>query len=125
MDAFNWLHLSDLHWGCPSQKGSWPEIRRRFFESLHILHEKCGPWHAVFFTGDLVQKGQDFQQMEEQTLVPLWGEFRKLGSTPVLLAVPGNHDLERPSTEPPSPEVRVLMKPGQLREIAEEFWEDA
>ncbi len=34
MDAFNWLHLTDLHWGLTGQKPLWSNIREQFFKDL-------------------------------------------------------------------------------------------
>src|SRR5687768_14859044 len=94
-EHFGWLHLTDLHYGQRGQSLLWPNVRRSFFEDLKSLHEICGPWHVVFFTGDLVFSGAEgeFKQMEEEVLGRLWKELGELGSgSAVLLAVPGNHD---------------------------------
>lgn len=126
MDAFNWLHLTDLHWGLTGQKHLWPTIRQKFFEDLGKLRSKTGPWHAVLFTGDLVQKGtkDEFQSLEDKVFGPLWQRFLELDCDPVLLAVPGNHDLKRPPANSRSAAVRWLRTPTRFQDIAEEFWED-
>ncbi len=121
MNAFNWLHLTDLHRDQTGQKHLWPNVESAFHDDLGRLHERCGPWHAVLFTGDLVQKGEKFAEMQEEVLAPLWKRLQKLGSSPVLLAVPGNHDLQRPKK---SAAVRQLVREGGFLEIAEdEFWD--
>jgi 3',5'-cyclic AMP phosphodiesterase CpdA len=91
MVAFNWLHLSDLHLGMGGEAHLWPNIRDQFFEDLTELHKTCGPWDAVLFTGDFVQRGskEEFDKLNE-LLDPLWVHLASLGPTPVLLAVPGN-----------------------------------
>ncbi len=127
MDAFNWLHLTDLHWGLTGQKHLWPDIRQKFFESLEEVYEKTKPWHAVLFTGDFVQKGTkaEFDDLEHEVLGPLWEHFQKLGCSPALLAVPGNHDLQRPvgdAFQALEGAVDLLMQPGGFRSIAEKFW---
>lgn len=122
MDAFNWLHLSDLHWGQTGQKHLWPSVRKAFFDDLEKLHAKCGPWHAVLFTGDLVQKGEQFDAMEETVLKPLWERLRELGSDPVLLAVPGNHDLQRPDGKTYEAAVDMLLAQSGFQQIAKKFW---
>lgn len=131
MGRFNWLHLTDLHWGLKDQKHLWPEIREKFFEDLGELHANCGPWQAVLFSGDFVQQGkkQEFDQLDQLVLGPLWETLRELGSgDAVLLAVPGNHDLERPNYEKAGKKlksaVRHLLKPEQFSEVAEEVLED-
>ncbi len=121
METFGWLHLSDLHWGMTGQGHLWPNIREQFLDDLKNLHERCGPWQAVFFTGDFVQRGTEaeFQRLDE-VLGELWGILRKVGSDPVLLGVPGNHDLCRP---PRSPAVKVLSRWDEFPEVQAEFWE--
>ena len=97
---FSWLHLTDLHFGIKEQRWLWPGMREEFFEDLKRLHDKCGPWDLVLFTGDLTQEGtaEEFQKLDE-LLERLWEHFGHLGSSPALLAVPGNHDLVRPDEE--------------------------
>ncbi len=53
-DCFSWLHLTDFHYGLKGQDCLWPTLRDPFLDSLAELHDRCGPWHAVLFTGDLV-----------------------------------------------------------------------
>jgi hypothetical protein len=127
VDAFNWLHLTDLHWGLRGQKHLWPTIRQKFFDDLQQLYPHTGPWHAVLFTGDFVQRGakEEFESLENEILGPLWEQFQQLHCDPVLMAVPGNHDLERPSEKMRKAAVRWLKTPGRFQEIAEEFWNDA
>src|SRR5262249_4788295 len=105
--SFNWLHLTDLHFGMSGQKWLWPNTQQEFFDDLEQLHKKAGPWDAVLFTGDFVQRGgsDEFKKLNEM-LSRLWEHLQKLGSVPVLLGVPGNHDLARPS--PGEPAVAAL-----------------
>ncbi|EDM81113.1 Extracellular ligand-binding receptor [Plesiocystis pacifica SIR-1] len=95
--AFAWLHLTDLHQGMWSQGWLWPNVREAFLDDLERLHDRCGPWQVVAFTGDLTQRGsaEEFERLDE-TLGELSEHLARLGSTPALLAVPGNHDLVRP-----------------------------
>jgi hypothetical protein len=101
----------------------WPNIRDAFFKDLSVIHERSGPWHAVFFTGDLVQSGSapEFQKLD-QVLNDIWASIRELGSEPLLFTVPGNHDLARPNLKEPA--VRLLSKWNDNDEIHEEFWND-
>jgi NACHT domain/Calcineurin-like phosphoesterase/HEAT repeats len=126
-DDFNWLHLTDLHYGQTGQGPLWSNVRQAFFKDLAALHDRCGPWNAVLFTGDLVYSGtgQQFAQLEEDVLGRLFAELERLGSgDAVLLAVPGNHDLVRPDTRTKIPSnLRQLLRHGGIDEIAEEFWE--
>src|SRR4051812_1845924 len=110
MRSFNWLHFTDLHFGVPGQASLWPNVREVFWNDLAVLHEKSGPWDAVLFTGDLVQSGSEaeFRSLEDKVLGPLWDYLGTLGTKdPVLLTVPGNHDLARPALEKPKPALRL------------------
>lgn len=102
----------------------WPNLRHAFFEDLARLHDTCGPWQAVFFTGDLTQRGstEEFERLESNVLAPIFETLRGLGSADaVLLAVPGNHDLVRHSQKPPAALRQLLRKDG-MQDIEEEFW---
>lgn len=122
MSKLSWLHLTDLHYGMGEQKHLWPNIKDQFFEDLKKLHEKSGPWDVVFFTGDLVQSGanEEFDGLNK-LLDQLWRRLKELGSEPLLIPIPGNHDLVRPSM---SAAARVLTKWAENPEIHQEFWED-
>lgn len=132
MDSFSWLHLTDLHLGMKGQPHLWPNVRGAFFDNLAELHKRCGPWDVVLFTGDLVQKGsqEEFQRLDAEVFGPLWERLNGLGSRPILLGVPGNHDLVRPGEAPeeqgpPTAAERVLIMRGCLNTIGEEFWTDS
>lgn len=123
-NSFSWLHLTDFHQGMRDQDWLWPGVKEIFFEDLRRLHDKSGPWDLVLFTGDLTQRGsaEEFQKVE-QLLAQLWNYLAQLGSSPKLLAVPGNHDLVRPNAKEPA--VRWLQRWLDEPEIQKEFWEDA
>jgi len=126
-DNFNWLHLTDLHHGQSGQRPYWPNVREALFKDLRKIHDVCGPWNAVFFTGDFVQAGleEEFKDMEAEVLARVWEELETLGSgDAVLLSVPGNHDLVRPSAYKPAAAFRQLLRPNGFVEIADEFWSD-
>ncbi len=123
MTCFSWLHFTDLHRGMKEQHWLWPGVREIFFEDLKKLHDKCGPWDLVLFTGDLTQCGssEDFQKVDE-ILQQLWTVFKKLGSVPKLLTVPGNHDLFRPDRKKPA--VKLLRQWNTDPEVREDFWNE-
>ncbi|HEV8025818.1 MAG TPA: metallophosphoesterase, partial [Stellaceae bacterium] len=127
-DSFSWLHLTDFHYGMKGQDCLWPNLREPFLESLAVLHEKCGPWQAVLFTGDLVQSGESdqYKKMQDEVLAPLWRRLDELGSKNVaLLAVPGNHDLYRPKPDSPTfddPAMETLLQPEGFNRIGAKFW---
>jgi tetratricopeptide (TPR) repeat protein len=124
--SFSWLHLTDFHYGLKGQDCLWPTLREPFLDSLATLHERCGPWDAVLFTGDLVQSGESaqFKKMQAEVLDPLWKKLHELGSgNAVLLAVPGNHDLYRPNPLEDNPAADVLLKKGGFQDIETKFWD--
>lgn len=95
--SIGWLHFTDLHQGMHGAGWLWPNVLALVLDDLRRLHDLCGPWDLVFFTGDLTQRGdaKEFEKLDE-TLARLWKHFEKLGSNPRLVCVPGNHDLVRP-----------------------------
>ena len=126
--TFSWLHLTDLHFGLTGQDCRWPNVRKSFFDDLADLHTRCGPWDAVFFTGDLVQQGTsaEFAAMQKEVLDELWEKLAELGSgEAVLLAVPGNHDLQRPNQKIDNPAVDALLDVERFPKIADKFWSQA
>ncbi|WAS92026.1 AAA-like domain-containing protein [Nannocystis punicea] len=124
MRSFGWLHFTDLHQGLDAQGWLWPGVREVLLADLEKLHARCGPWDLVLFSGDLTQRGSaaEFARLN-QTLQQLWDHLRALGSTPALVAVPGNHDLIRP--DPRRPESLVLGRWDTYPEVQVEFWRDA
>ena len=124
VDALRWLHLSDLHRGMDSQKWLWPNIEGQLFDDLSRLRSTYGPWHLVFFTGDLVQKGRPEESTKlNETLGRLYAHLRTLDSNPLLITVPGNHDLARPLLS--RPEMLLLQEYATRPEMRKTFWEDA
>jgi hypothetical protein len=120
---FNWLHLSDLHYGQPEQGHSLSSLRQTLFDDLKRIHDRCGPWDAIFFTGDLVYSGKrdDFLKLDTEVLSPIREEVYRLGSKEVvLLAVPGNHDLVRPKRQ--SAVYKVLANWGKMKGMEKDFW---
>lgn len=124
--SFSWLHLTDLHYGLKGQDCLWPTLREPFLDSLAPLHDRCGPWDAVLFTGDLVQSGESaqFEKMEAEFLKPLWERLAELGSgDAVLLAVPGNHDLFRPNPLEDNAAIDALLDKEGFHRIEAKFWD--
>ena len=98
--SLGFLHLSDLHVGMDQQSWLWPGFRKQFFDDLSDLHKKNGKIDIVFFSGDLVFSGEKAQfESLDKLLTELLGHLKALGSDPVLIPVPGNHDLKRPNLE--------------------------
>lgn len=99
MTTFSWLHISDLHWGNQDQPHQWSEIQSALLEDIRKIQEKAGVphWDVVCFTGDLVFSGTQYPEMTNK-LKAFWEKLKCSGGEPVLLAVPGNHDLLRPDS---------------------------
>ena len=125
-DSFSWLHLTDFHYGLKGLGHLWPTLRAPFLDSLQALHDRSGPWDAVFFTGDLVQAGKsdEFTRFQAEVLAPLWQKLTELGSgNAVLLAVPGNHDLFRPNPSDDDPAADRLLQAGGFQGVEDKFWD--
>ena len=125
-DSFAWLHLTDFHYGLRGQKHLWPNLRQPFLDDLKQVHDRCGPWQAVLFTGDFVQQGKsdEFRDMQREVLNRLWDRLRLLGSgDAVLLGVPGNHDLYRPDAAGDNPAVDMLLEKDGFARVADKFWD--
>lgn len=121
MPAISWLHLTDLHFGMKGQEWLWPNLKQEFYDDLSRIVESAGPWDAVLFSGDLTQKGssEEFNKVSD-VLNDLWRHLRSLGSDPVFICVPGNHDLERPASHDPI--VKALRLWNKDKEIRDVFW---
>jgi len=119
--TIRWLHLTDLHVGMDDQDWLWPRMQSKFREDLTTIHPTAGPWDLVLFTGDLVQKGTEYAQLEE-IFGEIWRWFEELqpGRPPQLLAVPGNHDLQwRDATKAA---VDVLENWSDRPDVRDRFW---
>lgn len=99
----------------------WPAFKTWLFEDLEMLHKQTGDWDLVIFSGDLVQKGvaKEFERLES-ILDEIWGVFSKLGFSPKLFVLPGNHDLERPAM---SSTIRTLKRWWDEPDVQVEFFQ--
>jgi predicted MPP superfamily phosphohydrolase len=119
--TIRWLHLTDLHTGMDHQDWLWPRLHDKFRQDLEGIHRAAGPWDLVLFTGDFVQTGSEYRELEKK-LDDVWSWFNKLqpNQQPKLLAVPGNHDVRwRDATQAA---VEVLENWSQRRDVRERFW---
>jgi formylglycine-generating enzyme required for sulfatase activity len=105
----SWLHVSDLH-VTKEKVGSktarrpgselWAEVQRGFFADLDAQLDATGlrP-DLLLITGDLVYSGgaKQYEDFDAELLRPLQAHLRARGCEAVLVAVPGNHDVQRPS----------------------------
>ncbi|MBF0109153.1 MAG: SUMF1/EgtB/PvdO family nonheme iron enzyme [Magnetococcales bacterium] len=92
-----WLHLSDLHMGAPG-RSLWWQIHQEFKKSILEEVAREGPPDVIFITGDLTWRGQPEEfQFLDHFLKELSGWLRTPDHPdPLILPVPGNHDLVRP-----------------------------
>lgn len=113
---FTWLHLTDLHVGAESHY-LWPDVEHAVLDDLRKLSDRLAGIDAVFFTGDLVHRGDpaEYEQFDAIRAKILEALTRD-GIAPVFLCVPGNHDLARPA----SPETSMLAK--GFRDVREAFY---
>jgi hypothetical protein len=118
---FRCLHITDLHFGESGMRDLWPNVQDQFFDDLRYLLEKIGFWDLVLFTGDLVQQGRpDEFVLVDQLLARMWGKFAEWGFEPKLLAVPGNHDLVRPTKA--NPTLLSLTNLWERDAVSQPFW---
>jgi 3',5'-cyclic AMP phosphodiesterase CpdA len=111
---FTWLHFSDLHVGMSGQSDIWPRFQTVLADDFDRLADRIGKIDLVVFSGDLAQRGvaTEFKRFDEiinRTLDAL----SKRMPTPPIVALPGNHDLQRPDKL--SPQARALKQ----------FWSDS
>jgi 3',5'-cyclic AMP phosphodiesterase CpdA len=118
--AFTWLHLTDLHVGMKDQDWMWPRLKDRFYQDLTRLHSVTGNWDLVIFSGDMTQRGsrEDFNYLDT-ILEDLWKHFKKLGCSPKLIVLPGNHDLVWPTM---TSQYRTLKRWWDDKEVRDEFF---
>lgn len=96
--AVRWLHLSDLHLGSPG-RALWWQVHDDFARSIRDGVERLGPPELILISGDLTNTGVESEfdlvdQFLDRLLV--WIDEAAGGGEPVIIAIPGNHDLVRP-----------------------------
>jgi formylglycine-generating enzyme required for sulfatase activity/3',5'-cyclic AMP phosphodiesterase CpdA len=100
MGQIRWLHLSDLHAGCRGE-AAWWDAQNLFEPHVREVVREIGPPHLVLFTGDLANSGKKTEyDLVDAFLDRLCGWIAAAAPSgsppPLLLAVPGNHDVRRP-----------------------------
>jgi predicted MPP superfamily phosphohydrolase len=125
--ALRWLHLSDLHLGCPGRE-LWWQVESEFQHSLRDGLRRLGSPDLVLLTGDLTYSETELALVDD-FLDKLFALLQSAGDghQPLLVAVPGNHDLLRPAGKE-ARSFRILDDyergaddPG-VRELIEELW---
>jgi small GTP-binding protein len=109
--------------GPKGSRWQWPEYRQAFEKDLRRLHDGTGPWDLVFISGDLTQTGSQREfNFLTSALESFWVYLRSLGSDPVLLAVPGNHDLHRDSLSSMHRNMLEARRWHESSVVRSDFW---
>nr|VFK12840.1 MAG: Calcineurin-like phosphoesterase [Candidatus Kentron sp. LPFa]VFK30593.1 MAG: Calcineurin-like phosphoesterase [Candidatus Kentron sp. LPFa] len=134
MTTFSWLHLTDLHYGVPEYDWMWSEeTKTGFYRDLKKLHEACGPWDLILFTGDLTDvkavgndsgKRPELWKKLDEKIEEIRQKVAKFsdGEEPLFLAVPGNHDLERSKEHDPA--AKCLAHRFWDGDVQKDFWSE-
>src|SRR5690242_5593763 len=89
----NWLHFSDLRMGASGSLLHDPKHREELERDLRMLSATAGPWDLMVLTGELTATGAEKEfEVLDAFLDSLLSYLGALGSKPVVLAVPGEHD---------------------------------
>lgn len=93
-EFITWIHLSDYHAG---QRGAAarPQIEEVFERSVKQMAERLGVPDLLLFTGDLAYSGKSREYERVDALLDRINSWLDV-ELPVF-AVPGNHDLARPT----------------------------
>jgi 3',5'-cyclic AMP phosphodiesterase CpdA/tetratricopeptide (TPR) repeat protein len=110
--AITWLHISDLHHGQAGEHGRWPQYRERVLADMKARTQELGAPDLILFTGDLSYSGQPAQF--ERVTSTLQEIRATVGGDPIVVTVPGNHDLTWPRT--PNETFRNYLNDEQLRQ---------
>ncbi len=92
-----WLHISDLHLGC---RGSelWWQVAEDFQRSVREMVARLGPPDLLLVSGDLTNRGRSPELKTANDFLKALLEWLREagGADPLIIPVPGNHDLIRP-----------------------------
>ncbi|MEZ4294466.1 MAG: AAA-like domain-containing protein [Polyangiaceae bacterium] len=124
MGSLGWIAISDLHAASRGGSGAWLHAEDELRRDLDRIHKHAGPVDVVFCTGDLVATGtREDLDVADARLEALFRHLADLGSTPGLLIVPGNHDLQQADQRAVS--LRPLLQWSHDPEVrANVFWHE-
>ncbi len=129
--AIRWLHISDLHAGAPGTAlthDHFDELERE----LREMASRLGPPDLLLVSGDLAFSGHDEEYVQAEAaldLIKQWlMEVHPDSPPPLVFAVPGNHDLVRPSRKERRA-FRVLsdyedVDDIDVRDVRDELWQE-
>lgn len=117
-NALRWLHLTDLHRGQP-RDDLWANFETKVAEELRALTDVGSssglraPLDIVFFTGDLAYSGKAEQYaLVTATLDEILGPDPQ----PVILSIPGNHDVDQRSHRAEIAEEELFRSNDRIRD---------
>jgi Calcineurin-like phosphoesterase len=105
-----------------NQNWLWPSLKTLLLDDFEKLHAAVGNWDLVIFSGDLTQRGsaEEFEKLDT-VLQEMWTRFKRLGFTPSLFVVPGNHDVQWPAR---NGTVRTLRRWWDEPDVQGEFFDN-
>lgn len=99
--SLSWIQISDLHVGAVGRTEQRHFLNAALMNDLGRLHDRSGPWDLLIITGDMTDCGADSQwEVAQEIVYGLRAHMAGLGSTPRIVVVPGNHDLDRRELSP-------------------------
>ncbi len=125
--TIRWLHISDAHIGNRRGASHWWRTRADFTRSVEQMVQRLGAPDLILLTGDLTNRGlrSEFDQLDD-LLTQLRGLLSTGGVAPLVVPVPGNHDLQRPSS-PDDYQLLRRMQRGrddpEVRALLDAMWE--
>lgn len=120
-NRFRWLHFSDIHVGMKDQEHLWPRSAHLLDADLEKVLKRAGKVDLLLFSGDMVQKGtaEEFDRFDE-IMARIMGRVSEFQDRPQMIALPGNHDLVRPSSV--DSHAFALSSYWERPELREHFW---
>jgi len=124
---YRWLHLSDMHLGGVGSS-LWEDIEHKLSRSLREWIPKVGAPHLVLFSGDLTDRAKT-EQFDDLSvfLTKILDLIEKLSDDkirPLLIPVPGNHDLTRPDLVDYAAFERYVEMDKVAQGLAAKLWND-
>jgi hypothetical protein len=95
-EGITWLHLSDLHHGQEGMASLWPQRLEAALDDMRARARVLGTPDLILFTGDLAYSGKEQEYAQVDATLDRIREA--VGGDPVVVPVPGNHDLSRPAS---------------------------
>ena len=128
--VYRWLHLSDLHVGCKGE-ALWWQMLDDFERSLDPWLARVGAPDLLLVTGDLAWSGAagEYERLDRFLDRLLATLEAKAGRCPLLVPVPGNHDVQRPTGKGLWP-YRILdvyetdATDEGVKALHDQFWKD-